>query len=158
MTINGLPLHPLIVHAVVVLVPASALVGLVYAWREKWRDVLRIPLLLGILAGPLVWLAARSGTDLKHALNVDNAAIAVHETWADRLEIACWVMSAVWVVSWWALPFASRLRAGVTRTGHGVAVDVTLRVLLVLTALATLYLAYRTGDAGAKAVWDGVGS
>jgi len=37
-TINGLPMHPLLVHAAVVLVPISALMALVGAvWPAAWR-------------------------------------------------------------------------------------------------------------------------
>ena len=44
MEINGLPLHPLVVHAVVVLSPLAALGGLLYAAVPRWRWWLRWPL------------------------------------------------------------------------------------------------------------------
>jgi len=36
-TINGLPLHPLLVHAVVVLLPLAAVGSIIIAVVPKWR-------------------------------------------------------------------------------------------------------------------------
>ena len=44
-TVFGLPLHPLVVHAVVVLVPLGALLVIAMAARPRWRT------------GPFAWLA-----------------------------------------------------------------------------------------------------
>ena len=44
MELNGVPLHPLVVHAVVVLGPLAALTGLAYAFVPQWRWLLRWPL------------------------------------------------------------------------------------------------------------------
>ena len=40
MELNGVPLHPLVVHAVVVLGPLAAFAGLAYAIVSKWRWLL----------------------------------------------------------------------------------------------------------------------
>lgn len=63
--VNGLPLHPLVVHAVVVLVPLS-LVGLVLlVVRSSWRRALGwwVVLLAGV-ATASAWLAKESGETL----------------------------------------------------------------------------------------------
>ena len=44
MEFNGLPLHPLVVHAVVILGPLAGLTGLAYAFVPRWRWLLRWPL------------------------------------------------------------------------------------------------------------------
>ena len=44
MEINGVPLHPLVVHAVVVFAPLAALFGIAYAVLPNWRWALRWPL------------------------------------------------------------------------------------------------------------------
>ena len=41
--INGLPVHPLVVHAVVVLVPLAALGTIAIALRPAWRPHVRPP-------------------------------------------------------------------------------------------------------------------
>lgn len=155
MTINGLPLHPLVVHAAVVLVPLSAVIGIVYALKAKWRDVLRLPLALGVLAGPILWFASATGDSLKDSLQVHNPLVEEHEHWAGIFSTVGWFMSAVWILSWWALPYVNRFKSGEESPAKGAAFLATaLRVLLVLLGLASLYAAYRTGDAGAKAVWQ----
>ena len=75
MEINGLPLHPLIVHAVVILGPLAGLTGLAYAFVPKWRWLLRWPLVALSLVvattaldrgpgGPVApRLASRAGAD-----------------------------------------------------------------------------------------------
>ena len=44
MEINGLPLHPLVVHAAVVFLPCAALLALVYAAVPRWRWAVRWPM------------------------------------------------------------------------------------------------------------------
>ena len=52
MEINGLPLHPLVVHAAVIFGPLAALAALVYAVVPRWRDRLRWPMVaLALVAG-----------------------------------------------------------------------------------------------------------
>ena len=50
MEINGLPLHPLVVHAAVVFGPA-ALTALAYVVLPAWRDRLRWPMVVLALIG-----------------------------------------------------------------------------------------------------------
>ena len=60
-----MPLHPLVVHAVVVLGPLAAVTGLVYAAVPKWRWLLRWPLVvLAVVAAGASVLAAQSGESL----------------------------------------------------------------------------------------------
>ncbi len=57
--IFGLPMHPLIIHAVVVLVPLSALVAIAFAVRPTWRHVLRWPLAVGGVVSGVTGLRRR---------------------------------------------------------------------------------------------------
>ena len=64
--VNGLPLHPLIVHAVVVFVPLGALSAIGFALVPRWRWLLRWPtLLIALAAVVLTRIAVLSGTRLK---------------------------------------------------------------------------------------------
>ncbi|PFG38822.1 hypothetical protein ATJ97_1310 [Georgenia soli] len=63
--IDGLPLHPLVVHAVVVLLPAAALgtiaIAVVPAWRRRYGELVG---LVALLATALVPVATRTGEAL----------------------------------------------------------------------------------------------
>src|ERR671915_1843401 len=78
-TIDGIPLHPLVVHAVVVLLPLAALGAIVIAVRRSWRRTFGIPVLLITLAGvAAVPMATTTGSQLWTALDVNNPLIDVH--------------------------------------------------------------------------------
>jgi uncharacterized membrane protein len=146
--LNGLPLHPLVVHAAVVFVPLAALVGIAYV-VPRWRQLLRWPMLaVAVAAAIAVQVAAMSGEDLEHQRHLGGSLLEKHQMWAGRLQVGTWVMAAVVLAACWAVP---RLRNG--RDGVAVLGPV-LVVLLPVVALAELYLVFRTGEAGAQAVWS----
>ena len=70
MELNGVPLHPLVVHAVVVLGPLAALAGLAYAFVPKWRWLLRWPLVVLAVVTAVASLVAVQAGDL-HMPNLD---------------------------------------------------------------------------------------
>ena len=62
MELNGVPLHPLVVHAVVVLGPLAALTGLAYAAVPRWRWLLRWPLVvLAVVTAVTAFVAVVAG-------------------------------------------------------------------------------------------------
>lgn len=145
MEINGVPLHPLVVHAAVVFTPLAALAALAYA-VPSWRDRVRWPLVvLALISVVSIWVAYFSGEDLEHdrfgsVTGTLAERIEDHEEWAEKLRIGVTVFAVLAFVSAWLH----------TRTG---AVRIALTVLTVLAGLVTLFLVYKTGDAGARAVW-----
>ena len=59
--ILGLPIHALVVHASVILIPLAALVGVAFL-RPAWRMPLRWPLVAATaVATVLVWVTRQSG-------------------------------------------------------------------------------------------------
>jgi hypothetical protein len=152
MTISGIPLHPLVVHAAVVFAPTAALAAIAYAVVPAGRAWLRhAAALVAVMAAGAVQLAAMTGDDLARAV-VGNPLVADHEAWAGRLQAATWVLAGFAVVAWWALP----VRA--VRGGQGGALlGKALVALLPLAGLAVLVLVVLTGHSGAEAVWKGVG-
>ena len=152
-TLNGIPLHPLIVHAAVVLVPLAALFAVAYAVLPNRRWQTRHPaIVLSVVAAVSVWLAAATGDNLKQRLHENTAMIHTHETYAGYLQAATWVLAALTAIAWWSLPHHNPLpdkdhREGVTTLAK------PLVVLLPLAAVAVLVLVVLTGDAGARAVW-----
>jgi uncharacterized membrane protein len=144
MEINGLPLHPLVVHAAVVFGPLAALSALAYVALPGWRDRLRWPMVVMAVLGAGAIVAAyftgisfyNSRPDL-HQL----PSLATHKS---RGRILFWV----------TLPFG--VVAAVTgvllhdRTG---AARLVPNVVLAVTALVVLVLVVLTADAGARSVW-----
>ena len=65
-TVTGLPVHPLVVHAVVVLGPLAALLAVTYVVVPRWRVGLRWPLvLLSVVAAASAFVAEQSGEALE---------------------------------------------------------------------------------------------
>jgi uncharacterized membrane protein len=157
MEINGVPLHPLIVHAVVVFVPLGALSGLLFATVPRWRWLLRGPtLLLALAAVALTRVAVITGTSLKNDKGFTGTLgdrIATHQTWAHRLEWSVWVFAVVALVAVWVLPYARPLVGREDRVSPMASLVMVATVLLPIAGAAVLVLAVITGDAGAKAVW-----
>src|SRR5688572_3938130 len=82
LTIDGIPLHPLLVHAVVVLLPLAALGSIAIALVPRWRQRYAWPVLGVTLAGvAAVPVAKQAGEDFQAALaknGVQNPAIQTH--------------------------------------------------------------------------------
>jgi hypothetical protein len=155
MEINGLPLHPLIVHAVVVFVPLAALSALGFALVPRWRWLLRWPtLVLAVSAVVLTRVAVISGGQLRNARHLGSLPLVQrHQLWGHRLEYAVWAFAVVAVVAWWVLPVVMPLVGRVDRPSPAPSLTSVLTVLLPLTAAVVLVCAVITGDAGAQAIW-----
>jgi hypothetical protein len=155
MDINGIPLHPLVVHAAVVFVPLSALAVILMS-VPKWRWLARWPAaVLTVGAALSVQVATLTGEDLEESRNLESALIEDHAEWGERLQIAMWVLAAVTVLALWALPHVTRLAGGQDRAARVAALEKPLVLLLPVLAVVVLVLVVLTGDAGARSVWSG---
>jgi hypothetical protein len=153
MEFNGLPLHPLVVHATVVLVPLAAVGAILYA-VPKWRWLLRWPnLLVNLAAAVLVQVSVMSGKNLEETRHLESAQLHTHAEWADKLRIAMFVLAVIVMLAFWALGYVTRLAGGADREARVPALEKPLMVLLPVAAVAVLVLVFLTGDAGARAVW-----
>lgn len=143
MEINGLPLHPLVIHAAVVFGPLAAVAALLYAVVPRWRDRLRWPMaVLAVLAGGAIVTAYVTGRNFLGS-KPELEGLSQVQTHADRAWITLWVTLGFVVVALVAAYLHERrgpLRVGVS-------------AVLVVAALATLVSVVLTGDAGARAVW-----
>jgi hypothetical protein len=154
MSINGLPLHPLVVHAAVVFVPLAALAVLAFV-VPGWRWAARWPALVGAaLAAASVQLAAMTGDSLQHQVG-RSSLIETHEMWAGRLQAATWVLAGLMLLAFWSLPHETRIEGGSDKQARIAVLQRPLVVLLPVAALAVVVLVVLTGDAGARAVWAG---
>ena len=143
MEINGLPLHPLVIHAAVVFTPLAALAALLYVVVPRWRDRLRWPMLvLAVVAGGAVVAAYLTGTNFLDS-KPELKQLEQVQTHQDR----------AWITLWVTLGFtAVALAAGSLHESRG-ALRVGVQVLLAIGAVATLVSVVLTGDAGSRAVW-----
>lgn len=162
MTISGIPLHPLVVHAAVFLAPMAALIAILFAVRPPWRWALRHPLAIASLGAAVsVQIAAMTGDALSASLGRNDPGrplIEIHEMWAGRLQVAAWALAVSALVAWASVPHSSPI-PGHEREHPQVAGVVTLsRIAIPATfvlGLATAVLTVLTGHAGAIAVWLG---
>ena len=144
-TIAGLPLHPLVVHAVVVLLPLMALVTIAVALRPAWRSV--APWVVVADAAVLVcaFVAKETGEKFQGRLSRLRGGAVVAKEHADQgalLPYFALALLVAGVVVWFA-----RRRSGLT------AVSV---VLAVVTGLAAIGWTVVVGHSGAVDVWSGV--
>jgi hypothetical protein len=96
-TVLGLPVHALVVHAVVVLVPLCTLMVVVMAVSRTWRQRLWLPLLvlLTVSVGS-AYVAKESGEQLQARLSaVTNDDLTRHVTLGDK---AWWIVGIFWLV------------------------------------------------------------
>jgi hypothetical protein len=156
MTFNGLPLHPLIVHVVVVFAPFAALAAIVYAVMPRWRWWVRWPLVAcAVIAAVAGVLAAYSGYSLEHARQLQQlASVRTHQ---HRGSILRWMLLAFLVptgLGAWLLGGPSAVTSGWgAREGRTGLVAIGLQVLLVASAIVLLVWVFLTGDSGARAIW-----
>ncbi len=154
MELNGVPLHPLVVHAVVVLGPLAALAGLAYAAVPRWRWLLRWPLVvLALVTAAATVLAAQAGDALLDLRPELEPLVDEHAQYGELLRTVSLGYVVVSAAAAWALGGASALASGRgARESRGVVGTITA-VLLAIAAIGLLVMLFLAGDSGARAVW-----
>jgi hypothetical protein len=167
--ITGLPLHVLVVHAVVVLVPLSAVGAVVVAaWppaRRRWGWTVVVAAAVAVAAIPI---ATETGEGLEHNLP-RTAAVEAHTHLGDELlPYAAGMLVALLALMLVQLPRRRQEVAGARLDGPGAMAGPHLaagpaRLLAVVLAVVTAVLAVvsvvqvvRIGDSGARAAWGSV--
>jgi uncharacterized membrane protein len=156
MEFNGLPLHPLIVHVVVVFAPLAGIGGLLYAAVPKWRWWLRWPLVAAaVVAAVAGIIAVQSGQDLENQRQLQTLPeLATH---SERGRLLRWVMLAFLVptaLAAWQLGGPSPVSGdGRTRAGRTGVTAWAIQALLVAGAITVLVCVFLTGDSGSRSAW-----
>lgn len=167
-TIAGLPMHPLVVHATVVVAPAAALVvGLAGVWPTFRARTGPLALALSALALVLVPVTVQSGDALRGRLPASEL-IDRHRDLGTAL--LPWVIALVFAAG--ATRWLYRLETARTRpaepdgdspdgTSPGSATAPRLAaavvaILAVITAAGVVASVVRIGHSGAKAAWSDV--
>jgi hypothetical protein len=159
---SGLPAHPLFVHVPVVLIPTTVVAAVVFMVKREWFSRYGIALaVVSIIAMSSIFLTMQAGAALRGELNLQGQAatlISEHSHAAHILAYIYVLFTATLIVT-----FAAQRISGDMPTGLGIVdrllspkpVFTALRVVLVLLAIGAGYMCFRTGDLGAKAVWQG---
>jgi hypothetical protein len=144
----GLPLHPLIVHLTVVMLPLSALGAIAIAFRPAWSKRFGLIVVAGALVGAVAALISRSsGQEL--ALQV--GAPASHVNYGNVLPAGAIVFFAVVTIFW----LLDRGIPGNRRRPIGLRI---FAGVVVLVSVGTIVLTALTGHSGAEAVWGSIGA
>ena len=161
MEFNGLPLHPLVIHAVVVFAPLAAVTAIAYAVRPGWRWALRWPLVaMTVIAAGAAVIAALSGQNLAETRGLDALpAVRTHQERGELLRNILLGFTVVVGLAAWRLGGPSGLKSGRGErpTGDGGrtgVVEIVVMGLLVVGAVAVGVAVFLAGDSGSRAVWE----
>ncbi len=159
---GGLPAHPLFVHVPVVLIPTTVVAAVVFMVKPQWFSRYGIALaVVSIVAMSSIFLTMQAGAALRAALDLQGQAaklISEHSHAAHILAIVYVLFTATLIVTFAAMRISGGMPTGlgiVDRPLSSKSVFAALRVLLVLLSVGAGYMVFRTGDLGAKAVWQG---
>lgn len=165
--IGELPLHPLVVHVPVVVLPLAALLLILAAVlpgvRRRFLGLAVLGALIGLIGG---YLSLRSGQALAEIVGLP----AAHAAAAQRL---LWAAVALSVLSaaWWLLSRGTGRKAsqpdasdagrapassGTARTAALGALPTVLGAVTASASVLVLVFTVQTGHSGARAAWSGV--
>lgn len=150
--INGLPVHPLVVHAVVVLLPLACLGTIAIALRPSWRSRYGV-LVVGFAAAAtaLIPVATSSGEALEKHVGDPGR----HAHLGDQL---IWFAVPLLVLALALVLLDRRGRVtgpepGTGRTSTSTTAQRAVAALALVAAVAASVQVYRVGDSGARAAW-----
>ncbi|HEX6030727.1 MAG TPA: DUF2231 domain-containing protein [Tepidiformaceae bacterium] len=157
-SVAGVPAHPLVVHAAVILVPLAAIGILATGWRPAWRKPFAIPLLAIALAGAIFAIVAvQTGEPLEHDVRDAARNAGVQARFGDHPEQG--ETAQVFAI---ILAAATAGYAGVVLYGERMNLPswsgtAAYGAVLIPALLATGFMIV-AGHSGAQLVWKDVGS
>lgn len=163
-TVGGVPAHPLLVHAVVVLLPLAALGAVLVAVRPSWiRTYGLIVALLAPAGAVSAWLAAFAGNQLAAAIVTPSfqPVIDQHASFGALTMYIGSAFAVLAIVTWVLDRRSAAVPAGSHRAGPavGTRTSTPVRALAGVTALlgiAAVAVTVLAGHSGSAAVWGGV--
>ena len=153
--VGGLPLHPLIVHAIVILVPLTAVAMILgTVWPAARRRLGLVTPLAALALVILVPLTVAAGQSLEAAIG-PRPGVLPHAALGGMLlpwVIAMLVASAAqWAWYRWGVPRATADHA--RRTS---AITIAIGVVSIIAAFGAVVMVVLIGESGARAVWGGL--
>lgn len=150
-TVMGLPMHPLVVHVAVVLLPLSALGLIALVIVPRWRGSFGWLVLGGLAVGTAgAFIAKESGEALSKRVGLPQE----HADWGDKLPLLAAALFLVAVVWFW-LDRRSRRASSSDASGAPNVLTRLLGALAIVLAVAAAGLTVVVGHSGATAVWEG---
>jgi len=163
----GLPAHPLLVHAPIVLVPLAALGAIFMAIKPEWRHRFGLPVAaIAAVAAVAVQLAIGSGEALEERVR-ETKLVEQHSQIAEQARpfVFLFALALIAIAAWdivekrrsaapgpeSAARSSVKTPVGPSRAHNLMAIAVVLTALL--GVVSTLQVV-RTGHSGAKATWD----
>jgi len=137
-TITGLPLHPLVIHGVVVGVPLMAVLTVLVAVRKDLRERFAW------------WVAGANFLLFLLTLVAKESGEALQQAKGGQLAIEHGQLGSV--LPWFVLALTAA-SAAVAGTSRNRALGPIAVVVAIIAAVAAVYWTVRTGDAGARSVW-----
>ena len=137
-TITGLPLHPLVIHGVVVGVPLMAVLTVLVAVRKDLRERFAW------------WVAGANFLLFLLTLVAKESGEALQQAKGGQLAIEHGQLGSV--LPWFVLVLTAA-SAAVAGTSRNRALGPIAVVVAIIAAVAAVYWTVRTGDAGARSVW-----
>jgi uncharacterized membrane protein len=143
-TISGLPLHPLIVHAVVVLVPLAAVGAILMAiWPKFSRRFGVLVVLVAVGAAVASWFARATGQQLDEIFEAGQK----HMDLGAQMPFIATLFAAVTLIFWL---FDRRIPSDGARPLW----LMVFAAVVIVIAISAFYFVILTGDSGAQAVWS----
>ena len=142
--ITGLPIHPLISHAVVVVVPLAAIGALILTFVAKWRSTYLPLVYIAVLLSPITaFIATQSGEALSERVGLPKS----HSTLGERLALVVLAFAIIFSI-WFAIEKSDRVR-----TKSPKLLQQVVKVFVPLLAITSLVLTVLVGHSGAEATW-----
>jgi uncharacterized membrane protein len=146
-TFMGLPLHILVVHFTVVLVPLSAIATIAVFLRPAWRKRYAAPIaILNVLMLALTFVTVQAGGDFEDRFRAEGDKLTPRFHHEDYANVLIWVVVALAVLSvvgWW-----------VSRgTNASPALAMSVGGLVAVVAVAAIVLTVLTGHTGSESAW-----
>lgn len=146
-SVMGLPVHALVVHAVVVLVPLASFGVIAMAVVPRWRERFGVAVLAIAVAGlAAVPVATRSGGKLEDRVGAGGVVAQQIESHKEMGELVIWPTIAM-VVTGFALVLLHR-------RGRQGALMTVVAVVAVIASVGAIAQVAVAGHRGSKAVWS----
>ena len=139
-TIGGLPVHPLVVHFAVVLLPLATMGVMVSIYIPRFRKGFAFASVVGVFLGSgAAFVAKQSGEALATHLGTPKT----HANYGNLLPLIALVFFALSVLWYQSIKKSPSVKP--SNLGH----------VLAIVGVAVLGLTFLTGHTGAEAVWKG---
>jgi cytochrome b involved in lipid metabolism len=141
---NGLPIHPLINHAVAVLVPLSAIGAILVIFIKKFRTTYSPLVLIAVISGAVsAFVAGQSGEALSERVGLPNA----HSVQGERL----WKLTIVFAILFTIWFVINNYQVAAEKSRN--ILQKSFLVLIPIVAVASFGMTIAVGHSGAEATW-----